>query len=179
MLQKVKLHGDEFESVGCPTEEQTGLIDLLEKTEEELRKCKELIFVTINERRNLEQFLSAHRIAMADCSTYSSTAYIYVTNLMEPLDGPAIISPFHQFQGGEFSQANRHQVKTRADVLHQWVSGIDLAHPETIVKLGKGQVRRSPPIGAHKDECEKQPNGEELVDRREKALRDIQTSCAC
>ena len=120
-------------------------IYLMEKNKEEMRKCAEMINVTMMDRGGQDQFLSTHAALMAD-NEYQSTACFVAINGSKPLDEKVATSKFC-LADGTVIEKPRDVATTRADVIRHCFSTLSAAFPAGRTRnkfFGKGRVKKAP-----------------------------------
>ncbi|XP_062523926.1 uncharacterized protein LOC134198527 isoform X2 [Corticium candelabrum] len=120
-------------------------INVMEKNKEEMRKCHEMINVTMMDRGGQDQFLSTHAALMAD-NEYQSTACFVVIDGSKPLDEKVTTSKF-RLADGSFIEKPRDVATTRADVIRHCFTALSAAFPAGRRRnkfFGKRRVKRAP-----------------------------------
>ncbi|XP_062509493.1 uncharacterized protein LOC134185667 [Corticium candelabrum] len=151
----------------------SAAIDLMEKNKEEMRKCEEMLSVTIMDRGGQDQFLSTHAALMAD-NEFQSTACFVVIDGSKPLDEKVTTSKFRRADG-TFIEKPRDVVTTRADVIRHCFTVLSAAFPAGRRRnrfFGKGRVKRAPAtfmFASRKDEAK----SKSFMARQEQILQEI------
>ena len=120
-------------------------INVMEKNKEEMRKCQEMINVTMMDRGGQDQFLSTHAALMAD-NEYQCTACFVVIDGSKPLDEKVTTSKF-RLADGTIIEKPRDVASTRADVIRHCFTALSAAFPAGRRHnkfFGKGRVKRAP-----------------------------------
>ena len=102
-------------------------INLMEENKEEMRKCQEMINVTMMDRGGQDQFLSTHAALMAD-NEYQCTACFVVIDGSKPLDEKVTTSKF-RLADGTVIERPRDVATTRADVIRHCFTALSAAFP--------------------------------------------------
>ena len=117
----------------------------MEKNKEEMRKCEEMINVTMMDRGGQDQFLSTHAALMAD-NEYQCTACFVVIDGSKPLDEKVTTSKF-RLADGTVIEKPRDVATTRADVIRHCFTALSAAFPAGRTRnkfFGKGRVKMAP-----------------------------------
>ena len=137
---------EEFKSAQGLNEEVTALISLLEKDDEEFRKCEEMVVITMMDRGGQDQYLAIHAALMAD-NAYNASVCLFVIDGTKPLDETVTDSKFRLPDGSEIKQ-KRDVATTGGDLIRHWAAAVDASRPYDAdippQFLGMGRVKRPP-----------------------------------
>ena len=145
----------------------------MEKNKEEMRKCEEMINVTMMDRGGQDQFLSTHAALMAD-NEYQCTACFVVIDGSKPLNEKVTTSKF-RLADGTVIEKPRDVATTRADVIRHCFSTLSAAFPAGRTRnkfFGKGRVKRAPAtfvFASRKDKAK----GKCFMARQEQIVQEI------
>lgn len=166
---------DEFLETFDMDEDKESFIQQLLLDVEKLRQCEELVIITLMDRGGQDQFLSIHAALMADDS-YNASAYFVVMDITKPLDEEITVSYYRCEDGRVIEQ--KHEARTRADVIRYYATAIDAAHVDKTPShsfLGKNHGVKCPPavfiVVTRKDQIDQL--GEEFVAKQERLLHEV------
>ena len=166
---------EEFKSAQGLNEEVAALISLLEKDDEEFRKCEEMVVITMMDRGGQDQYLAIHAALMAD-NAYNASVCLFVIDGTKPLDETVTDSKFRLPDGSEIKQ-KRDVATTGGDLIRHWAAAVDASRPYDAdippQFLGMGRVKRPPAtfmIATRKDQTE---GRREQVDTLESKIQEI------
>ena len=180
----------EFKAAKDLTEDRATVIKSLKNDPEERRKQTDLIYISVCDRGGQQHFLPIHTALMANCNEFIPKAYLLVFDLTKRLGDVAAVTYRAKRAGKKKEVQIPHtQQKTSEQIIGQWASAVELAHPKSEMRSGKFQqkkmkpylgylkVRRGPPmfvIGTHYDEIVKDGDeGKELVRTQEETIRKL------
>jgi hypothetical protein len=137
---------DEFKSAQGLNEEVAALISLMEKNEEEIRKCEDMVFITMMDRGGQDQYLAIHAALMAD-NAYNASVCLFVLDGTKSLDEPLTECKFRLPDRSEIKQT-RDVATTGGDLIRHWAAAVDVSRPydDDISPpfLGMNRVKRPP-----------------------------------
>ena len=180
----------EFQNAKDLTEEQAKAIKLLQDDPDELQKQSSMVHISVCDRGGQEHYLPIHTALIANCSEFIPKAYLLVFDLTKRLSEVATAT-FRARRGAKKITYTRCRQMKNKEIIGQWASAVDLAHPESEMQpvksahmqrnvrpyLGQDQVRRGPAmfiIGTHYDKIvKKKKKGQKLVREQEAAVREV------
>ena len=174
----------EFQTAKDLTVERAKEIKSLQDDPEEIQKRNELIYISVCDRGGQQHYLPIHTALIANCSEFIPKAYLLVFDLTKRLDGVATAT-YRAERGGEKVPITSYPQMKNKEIIGQWASAVDLAHPQSEMLsdnlqqkvrpyLGHPKLKRGPPmfiIGTHYDKIEGKK--EEFVKKQEVAIRGI------
>ena len=168
----------EFKAAQDLSEEIAAVISLMEENEEEMRKCEEMIIITMMDRGGQDQYLAIHAALMAD-NAYNASVCLLVIDGTKPLEEVVPESIFRQ-PGGSVIKQKRDVATTGADLIRHWAAALDAARPYDAdipppypPFLGMKYVKRPPAtfiIATRKDKTE---GNRDMVEKQEYSVQKI------
>ena len=164
---------EEFKAAQELNEELADAMLLMEGSAEEMRKCEEIVILTMMDRGGQDQYLSVHAALMAD-NAYNASVCLLVIDGTKALDESVTLSEFRLPAGSTIKQ-KRDVASTRADVVRHWATAVDVSRPYDVdvpsVFIGHKYVKKPPAtfmIATRKDATK----GEgDFVDKQERFLQ--------
>ena len=149
-------------------------ISMMEKDKEEIRKCEDMIIVTMMDRGGQDQFLSTHAALMAD-SAFQCTTCLLVFDGSKPLDEKVSESRLRH-SDGSYSTKPRDIATTRADLIRYYFTALYAAFPAGRTRnrfFGKGRVNRPPATFLVSSRKDKTQGKGDFIEHQERIVREI------
>ena len=180
----------EFQKAKELTEERAKAIKSLQDNPDELQKQSSMVHISVCDRGGQEHYLPIHTALIANCSEFIPKAYLLVFDLTKRLSEVATPT-FRAERGSRKITYTRCRKIKNEEIIGQWASAVDLAHPESEMQpvksertqrnvrpyLGQDKVRRGPAmfiIGTHYDKIlQREKEGQELVREQEVAVQEV------
>ena len=168
----------DFQSAKEVDEDVQEAISMMEKDKEEIRKCEDMVIVTMMDRGGQDQFLSTHAALMAD-NAFQSTVCLLVFDGSKPLDEKVSESKFRLLDGTYISKP-RDIATSRADLIRYYFTALYAAFPAGRTRnkyfgkgRGKGRVNGPPATFLVPTRKDKTQGKGDFVERQERIVREI------